>query len=61
MVVAEVGEAEEVFEPAVDGLGGAVAGERVIEVPQAAFEGAGQYPQLTGRVCVQCFRPDSTC
>lgn len=46
-VVAEVGEAEgdasQVFEPAVDGLGGPVAGELVVEegqdIPQAAFEG----------------------
>ena len=57
-VVVEVGEAEgdaaQVFEPAVDGLGGPVAGELVVEegqdVRQAAFEGAGQGPQLAGRV-----------
>lgn len=57
-VVAEVGEAEgdaaQVFGPAVDGFGGPVAGERMIEegqdIPQAAFEGARQGLQLAGRV-----------
>lgn len=57
-VVAEVGEAEgdaaQVFEPAVDGLGGPVAGVVVVEegqdIPQAAFEGTRQCPQLAGRV-----------
>ena len=57
-VVVEVAESEgdaaQVFEPAVDGLGGSVAGELVVEegqdVRQAAFEGARQGPQLAGRV-----------
>lgn len=61
-VVVEVGEAEgdaaQVFEPAVDGLGGSVAGELVVEegqdIRQAAFEGARQGPQLTGRIGGAC-------
>ena len=57
-VVAEVGEAEgdasQVFEPAVDGLGGSVAGMDVVEVGrdvrQAASERAVQGPRLPWRV-----------
>lgn len=61
-VIVEVGEPEgdaaQVFEPAVDGLGGSVAGVCVVEMGQyvrrSAFEGAGQAFELLGHVGGAC-------